>query len=88
MLQPDYEALASQNNMTQLMEAAALLTDTPLKEIRDFIDQVVAETDSIPDRLADDEPIIIRLNLTLTIDDQAWKYFKRELKRAKRRVRM
>jgi hypothetical protein len=63
--------------ITPLMEAAARLTDTPLREIRDFIDQLVAEVDRVPDRLATGEPIVIELTLTLTIDDDALKNLER-----------
>lgn len=76
------------DNMAPVMEAAARLTDTPLREIRDFIDQVVAETDNIPDRLTRDEPITIALTLNLDIDDEAQKHLDREMKRAKKRFRM
>jgi hypothetical protein len=75
------------NNMTSVMDAAAHLTDTPLKEVRDFIDQVIAETDTIPDRLTCDEPITIRLMLDLTADQKAAKHLDREVKRARRKIR-
>ena len=58
------------SNMTSVMDAAAHLADAPLREIRDFIDQTVAEIDAVPDRLARDEPITITLELILTIDDE------------------
>jgi len=72
--------------MEPLMQAAAQLTDTPLREVRDFIDQFVASADSLPERLALNQPIIIELTLTLTIDEEALKSFQREMKRAKRRL--
>ena len=37
--------------MAPLMEAAARVTNTPLKEIPDFIDQIVVETDAVPERV-------------------------------------
>jgi hypothetical protein len=74
--------------MSSLMETAAHLTDTPLREIRDFIDQLVAECDRIPDRLALDQPVTIMLTLTLTIDEGALKSFHREMKRARRRIKI
>lgn len=78
------------NDMRPLMEAAARMADSPLNEIHDFIDQFVAETDKVPDRLTGtgDGPITVRLNLTLTYDDNARKHFERELKRARRRLRI
>jgi len=72
------------DNMTSVMDAAAHLADNPLKQIRDFIDQIVVETDAIPDRLALDEPITITLTLTLSIDDEAQKRIDLELDRAKK----
>jgi len=69
-------------NIATVMEAAARLTDTPLREIRDLIDQVVAETDRIPDRVANGEQIRITLTLNLTMDDGAKKHFEREMRRA------
>lgn len=76
------------SNMVSVMDAAAHLTDTPLREIRDFIDQAIAETDTIPDRLARDEPIVIRLELILTGDEKAVKHLNREMKRARRKITM
>jgi hypothetical protein len=75
-------------NMTSVMETAAHLTDTPLREIRDFIDQIIVETDTIPDRLARDEPITITLTLTLTIDDEAQKRLEQEMDRVQRKLGM
>ncbi len=75
------------SNMASIMDSAAHLTDTPLREIRDFIDQVIAETDTIPERLERDEPITVRLTLTLTGDEKAVKRLNREMKRARRHIR-
>lgn len=72
--------------MVPLMGATAQLTDTPLRRIRDFIDQLVAEVDSLPERLALDKPITISLTLTLTIDKKALKHFEQEMARAKRKL--
>jgi len=72
--------------MAPLMEAAARLTDTPLRTIRDFIDQLVAEVDSLPERLALDKPITITLTLGLTIDEEAHKCFDQEMVRARQRL--
>lgn len=69
-------------NMESVMEYAARLADTPLKQIRDFIDQLVAETDTIPERLARDEHIDIELTLTLGIDNETSAQLHREMERA------
>ncbi len=71
------------DNMASVRDAAVHLTDTPLREIRDFIDQVIIEADTIPERLARDEPINITVTLTLTMDDGAEKHFYREMERAR-----
>ena len=80
-------SISVSENMASVMDAAAHLTDTPLREIHDFITQVITETDAIPDRLARDEAITIKLVLTLTVDEKAVKHLNREMKRARRNVR-
>lgn len=74
------------DEMAPTMEAVARLTDTPLREIRDFVDQFIAEADSLPERLALDKPITITLELTLTLDDEALKNFDQELDRARKKL--
>jgi hypothetical protein len=73
--------------MTSIMDGAAHLTDTPLRQIRDLIDQIVAETDTIPDHLARGEPITITLTLNLTVDDEAVKHLDLEMKRAQQKLK-
>jgi hypothetical protein len=75
------------DNMISVMDATAHLVDNSLREIRDFIDQVITETDTIPDRMARDEPIAITLTLTLTMDAEAERHFYREMKRARRKIK-
>ena len=70
------------SNMESVMEYAARLADAPLKQIRDFIDQLVVETDTIPERLALDEDVNINLTLTLAIDDETSAQLHREMERA------
>ncbi|MDQ1250298.1 MAG: hypothetical protein QG597_4677, partial [Actinomycetota bacterium] len=53
----------------QLMEVTARLTDMPLQQIRDAVDQLVAEIDLIPDKLARGEKIVIELTVAISIDD-------------------
>ena len=57
-----------------------------LREIRDFIDQTVAEIDAIPDRLARDEPITITLELILTIDDEDKERLNLEMDQANKNI--
>jgi TIR domain len=75
------------DNMISVMDAAAHLVDNPLREIRDLIDQVITETDAIPDRMARNEPIAITLTFTLTMDAEAKKHYDREMKRARRKIK-
>lgn len=74
--------------MAPIMEAMARLTDIPLEQIRDFIEQVVAEVDNIPELLALDKPVNISLTLTLTIDEKALKHFKQEMRRVRRKLKI
>jgi hypothetical protein len=69
-------------NMESVMDCAARMADSPLKQIRDFVDQLVAETDMIPERLARDEDVTINLALILTIEDETKMRVKREMERA------
>jgi hypothetical protein len=62
------------------LEASARLTDTPLREIRDFVDEFVAMADGLPDRIAAGESIVVQMKLTLTIDDEALADLSRERK--------
>ena len=72
-------------DMEPVMDSAAHLVDTPLKEIRDFIDQFIAQADSIPDRLAREEPVTIELALILTIDDDAKRRLQQDMNRVEQR---
>jgi hypothetical protein len=76
-------------NMESVIDAAAHFVDTPLKEIRDFIDQLIVEIDNLPDQLAseDEEPIIIDLALILTVDDKSKQDLKLEMERAAGKLR-
>jgi hypothetical protein len=74
------------SNMAPVMDAAAHLADAPLREIRDFIDQAVAEIDVLPDLSARDEPITITLELVLTIDDEDTERLNLEMERANKNI--
>ena len=73
-------------NMESVMDSAAHLVDTPLKQISDFIDQFIVEADSIPGRLARDKPITIELILTFALDDEARQRLDLEMKRAQQEL--
>ena len=69
--------------MAPVMEAGSQLTADPLRQIRDFIDQLVAETDSLPERLAAaDGPFRIALMLELSIDEEANRKLSQEIEQA------
>jgi hypothetical protein len=74
------------DELAPYFEAAARFADTPLREIRDFIDQLVAIANSLPERLASGDPVVIQLELTLTIDDEAIENLDRERQRAERKI--
>jgi hypothetical protein len=71
------------NKMIPVMDAAAHMVDTPLKQISDFIDQLIVQTDRIPDQLARGEDVTIELALTLTIDDEDRQRVDQEMERAR-----
>ncbi len=59
------------NNFSNLFELTAHLADGPARQIRDFVDDFVAQAERLPDLLNrdDDEPIHINMILKLEIDD-------------------
>jgi len=59
----------------------------PITQIRDFIDQCVAEVNRMPDRLAnpDDRPIYVRLDLVIGEDNRIISDFNQEMKRVRKR---
>jgi len=71
----------------RLIELVGQFADNPINEMRTFIDQYVAEADSLPERLADknDDPIHIVMYLTFTFDEHLLAEFNREMKRLRRR---
>jgi hypothetical protein len=72
--------------MMPVMEAAARMTNIPLRQIRDFVDQLVTEVDNLPERLALGKPIYITLILTLTMGEGTLEYFNQEMERAKQKL--
>ncbi|MFI6011502.1 toll/interleukin-1 receptor domain-containing protein [Streptomyces sp. NPDC051243] len=71
--------------LSEVMEATARLADQPLKEVRDFIDQFVAEVDTVPERIADGKHLEITMELIMTIDDEALREQSEAMDRARRR---
>jgi hypothetical protein len=74
------------DELMPIFEATARLTDTPLREIREYVDRFVTEIDAIPERLGHDgAPIVIELDLILTVSKESLDALDREYKRARRR---
>ncbi|UUN27837.1 toll/interleukin-1 receptor domain-containing protein [Streptomyces sp. FIT100] len=72
--------------LSDVMEATARLTDHPLEQIRDFIDQIVAELDTVPERIARGEELQISMDLIMAIDEAALRYQAEVLEQARRRL--
>ncbi|GBQ04222.1 hypothetical protein SSP531S_57140 [Streptomyces spongiicola] len=72
--------------LSDVMEATARLTDHPLEQIRDFIDQIVAELDTVPERIARGEELQISMDLIMAIDEAALRYQDEVLEQARRRL--
>ncbi len=82
----DLRSASAPAELAPVLEATAQLTDQPLRDIDEFIDQYVRHSDSLPERLAAGERVEISLALTLTMDPAALKAHKAASKRAKRHI--
>jgi len=84
----DARAYTYPDELNNFIAAATQLAEQPVKEIREWIDLVVAKTDKIPSYLADTNPAKGDLNfeftLTLTISPIALEKFNQEFKKAKK----
>lgn len=69
-----------------LLEIVALFVDQPIRQVRDFVDLVVTETDRIPSMLRAGEPINLTLTLTVALEDGIEERFYSELTRLERRA--
>jgi hypothetical protein len=69
------------------LELQAAFVDSPLREMRAFIAQCIAEVGRLPGLLAEesDEPINVVLRITFDIDSHVLSQFNREMKRLTRR---
>jgi hypothetical protein len=67
--------------LRHLFDAAARFADEPLSEVRSFIDQLVAEFDLIPEKLAKGEKVTINLLLTITVNKVAQEELNNEIQR-------
>lgn len=81
--------------MQEVFRLAAALMDTPVEEFREYVDQAVAQLDQMADLIAqaatdpdisDANPLVVTIQLTLTIDDDALQRFNDELRRVEREV--
>jgi hypothetical protein len=75
------------DSLERAVELAATFMDTPIVEIREFMDQIIMATERLPEQVGEDNdtPITLTFTLTLTIDDNIVREFGRELKRVRRR---
>ncbi len=58
---------------------ASRFMDLPIRQFREFVDEVVRETDAIPAALRNEEPVSLTLTLTVSIDEAVQQEFNREL---------
>jgi hypothetical protein len=75
------------DSLERAFEIAATFMDTPIAEIREFMNQIITTMERLPEQLAsnEDTPITLTFSLILTIDDKTTREFGRELKRLRRR---
>jgi TIR domain len=75
------------DSLERAFEIAATFMDTPIAEIREFIDQIITATERLPEQVAEDgdTPITLTFTLTLSIDDKVVREYGRELRRVRRR---
>lgn len=80
----DARGLAVPSDHRKAYEIAARFVDNPVREIREFIDKFVANTDMLPaffDLPEPKEKLVLSLELTLTVDDGVVEEFRREMAR-------
>ena len=68
-------------------QLAAKFADNPIREFRDFVSRMVDAMDKLPAHLAAPEPkdpLVITLELVLTLDQATAKAFRKEMKRLRR----
>ncbi len=75
------------DSLERAFEIAATFMDTPIFEIREFMDQFITAAERLPKQLAEDgdTPIAQTFTLTLSVDDNIVREYGRELKRVRRR---
>lgn len=83
---------------TEMQEAfrlAAAMMDTPVEEFREYVDQTVAQLDQMADLIAQADthpdiskgyPLVVTIQLTLTIDEDVMRRFNDELRRVETKV--
>ncbi len=72
--------------MQPLFDAASHSLDTAIVRVREFIDDGVAELDSVDERLRSDEPVNLVLALTLEVDDDVAAKLQEELAAARTKI--
>lgn len=75
------------DKLRDIIDTATAMTEGPIQQIRDFIDEAVRQTDAVPAYIKNPDPnkppMSIELNLVLSIDDNTVKRLKRALKKHK-----
>jgi len=76
-------AAAVPERFERAAELASALADNPVRDLRRFVDQTVAEFDRVPALLREERtaPVEVRQTLTLTMNDQGVSDFIKEMKR-------
>jgi hypothetical protein len=84
----DLRSISVPSELSKSFDLAAQVMDRPAEDIRQFIDQYVAEVEGFPEMLAKspDEPIMIQMTLSFTLDDRILAEYQKELRRARRRL--
>lgn len=76
--------------LAPVFEIAPHMADRPVLEFREFVDNAVSQLDQVPDILSGgerDEPFVIELDLSISLDQQVMAEYHRRMKRARRKLR-
>ncbi|MEW2191240.1 caspase, EACC1-associated type [Streptomyces microflavus] len=75
--------IVAPHKAARLIEMTALIADTPVRQVKDFIDQYISEIDALGERYATEQAasIIVNLTLTITVDNDVLEAFLEERKR-------
>jgi TIR domain len=83
----DLRSITVDAELRQAFELAARLADRPARQIREFVDSFVASVEKFSGQIQGNETIVIRMTLTLDIDQDVLSACMKELSRAERKIR-